>query len=395
MVMKKLLILGFGKTGHCVYEKLKDKYDVFVYDKKKINTLSNKYLSYEDLSTKLPLFDLTIRSPGISITSREYKLASLLSKNICSDVEFVSKKIKAKNVICITGSNGKTTVGRMIATLLSPRKVYFLGNVGEPLINKVDQIEENDYLILELSSFNLENISSLKSEVSIITSLSSNHLNSYDNKEMYFASKKRILFTDPKLLIIPKNDYFSDVNNKEYIEDLSYGFKNTLNRINQINLNIAIRVAKYFLVSDQEIQNNIKKIVIDPFRQEEIYSFGTLKFINDSKSTSVDSTNMCIKEYEGEEIILILQGIFKSESFDEFAFDKKMIVYSYGEMNKYKSDFVIHKFKSLEEILLDIKDKYKENKTILFSCGGTSLDLYKSYIERGEEFNYLVKKIWK
>ena len=212
--MEKLLILGFGKTGHCVFNKLKNKYDTYVFDRNKIFKEDIKYLSYEDLKNKLPLFDLVIRSPGVSITSEEYKLACLLSKRVYNDIEYILSSIKTKNIVCITGSNGKTTVGRMISTLLKSKyHVHFLGNVGEPLISKIDEIEKDDILILELSSFNLENISSLKSKVSIITSLSSNHLNAYDNLEMYLALIRALsLKVKPSSTISPSKPIsFNDV----------------------------------------------------------------------------------------------------------------------------------------------------------------------------------------
>ena len=146
-------------------------------------------------------------------------------------------------------------------------------------------------------------------------------------------------------------------------------------------------------VSFNEVVDDMIKFNQIKYRQEIIYQNQDIIIVNDSKSTSTEATNYCIKQFENQRIILILNGIFKSENISEFALDKVYKIYSYGKICSLLPNSVIKK-DSLEDILLEIKGNEK-NVVILFSPGGSSFDLYHSYIERGEHFTNLVNKIWK
>ncbi len=391
----KILILGFGKTGQAVYNFLsKYDYDIFIYDQNYLNIDRGKYYSLDDLKKELPLFDICIRSPGIKRTSEVYHLGEILSKKIVSEIEFSLNFLKTKHIIGVSGTNGKTTTCQMIKTLLDEKyRTFLLGNIGTPLINYVDLINESDILILELSSFILENTSSLTCEVVVYTSLSENHLDGVENISIYYGSKKRLLFQNPSLLVCDSSTqkiFKIRQHNLNYL--CNYRFK--LNKVNQKNLNYAIEVANFYHLNHNQIQSGIDKIKIDHYRQEIICKSKLFIFVNDSKSTSIDATNSCIDQFEKDRKILILSGVFKSDDVNKFNLNKVNKVYCFGQISKLFSNNVI-KMSSLEEILIDIKNTVKEKSIVLFSPGGSSFDLYKSYQERGEHFNILVKKIWK
>lgn len=392
----RILILGFSKTGQSVYKFLKNKgHEIYVYDQNEISDSTINHVSYEFLVSNKLLFDLCIRSPGIKKTSKIYLLSQILSKEIVSEIEFASRFLKTKHIIGVTGSNGKTTTCQMIDSILKQKfHTYLLGNIGDPLINYVNQIQEDDYLILELSSFILENTSSLSFEVVVFTSLSENHLDGVENLDIYYSSKKRILFHQPKLLIAnSKIEEILNIKSDQVDLDLNdYSF--SFNQINTLNLINAIRVAKYFNLNNYQIQKGINQIKIDHYRQEIIYQNQDLVFVNDSKSTSIEATNVAISSFKDKKIILILSGIFKGENIDNLDLKKCFKVYSYGKINDLLENNVLKK-KSLREVLSDIKDNNYQNCYVLFSPSGSSFDLYHSYQERGNEFNCLVKEIWK
>ena len=391
----KILILGFGKTGQAVYNFL-SKYDYYlgVYDQNYLELENAKYYSIDDLKNELPLFDICIRSPGIKRTSEVYHLGEILSKKVVSEIEFSLNFLKTKHIVGVTGSNGKTTTCQMIKTILDEKyHTFLLGNIGVPLISYVESIKEEDILILELSSFILENTISLPCEVVVYTSLSENHLDGVENLSIYYGSKKRLLFQKPSLLISDSSTqeiFHLNQNSSNYLGD----YKFNLSKVNQKNLNHAIEVANYYHLSHEQIQEGINKIKIDHYRQEIIFRSRLFVFVNDSKSTSVEATNSCIDQFEDDKKILILSGVFKSDGVSKFHLSKVSKVYVYGQMTNLFSNNVI-KMSSLKEILLDIKNTIKEENVILFSPGGSSFDLYKSYQERGEDFNILVEKIWK
>ena len=387
----KILILGFGKTGKTVYNFLKkENHQLFIYDQEILNYPN--YYSYEKLQVELPLFDLCVRSPGISKCSKIYFLASTLSKTIISDIELALNYIKSKHIIGVTGSNGKTTTSLMIQKVLDSKyKTYVLGNIGEVLLSYVDIIKEDDIVILELSSYMMENTYSLNCEIVVVTSISPNHLNGSFNLECYYGAKKRIIINHPKLIVC--NQETSNI-----LKLSSYKYKDyqlsLFNKINNVNANYALICGQYFNLKLDEMINNLKKFQIPIYRQQIIKETNELVFINDSKSTSSSATNKSIEEYSNRKIVLILEGIFKGESVNEFDLNLVDYIYSYGQINKLLNDNVI-KMNNLEEILQSIYHLDLKGYVILFSPGGASLDLYNSYIERGNHFNKLVNKIWK
>ena len=199
----KILILGYGKVGQALHKFLeKSNNQIYIYDQKDLSNELENYYSYEELLKSMPLFDLVIRSPGISILSKVYQLAKLLSKEIKSELDFASKYLKTKHIIGITGSNGKTTTSLMLKTILEKKyRVFLVGNIGIPLIEVVNKINSDDVVIIEVSSFMLEDTSDIIFESIIFTTLSPNHIDQCGNIYNYYISKKRIFFNRVQNLI--------------------------------------------------------------------------------------------------------------------------------------------------------------------------------------------------
>lgn len=386
----KILILGYGISGKAIDKfLLKRNIIASIYDEN--YPPLGRFFNYSRLSNLLPQFDICIRSPGITKTNKAYYLASALSKKVVSELEFSLMFIKSKHLIGVTGSNGKTTTCQMINHFLKDKyNTYFLGNNGYPLIDKVEEINEEDIVIIEISSFMLEDTSSIKLETAIITSLCENHLNQTYDYQTYLSYKKRICYfcndiiTNHKvsqILNIPYNDKRINVDK----------FKNYISKTNLLNVENAIRCVFKYGIKEDEIIPKLKTFKLDKFRQEVVHIYNDITFVNDSKSTTIDSTNMAIDEFDNKPIILILEGILKSRDLDYLKIDKCLEVYCYGEIGKHIK-YASQK-NTLEEILKDIKNKY-DYCNVLFSPIGASFDLYSSYIERGEHFNKLVKEIW-
>lgn len=389
----KILILGFSRSGSSSYDLLKENNEVFIYDKKKLN-LQN-YYSFSRLKKELPFFDLVIRSPGVKQTSKVYQLALTLTNKMISEIELGLNYIKNNLIIGVTGSNGKTTLVNIIYHLLKDKfKVHKLGNIGTPLTKEVKNIKKDDIVILELSSFQLENTYSKYIDYGIITNLSSNHFDSVFSKEVYIASKLKLIKLSKKIYL-PQEIYNKYKILKKYIkiEELDNYINNNLNKYNQVYWNIGCSLALKLGISKQEIESKKNLFFMEHFRMEKVKKMNNLVFINDSKSTSIAATNACLDVYNDKRRIIILGGVSKKENFKNINKKENDIILSYG-----KDGYKIFKeigdlyFTNLEEVVKYIKKHYIDIEGyVIFSPGCASFDQFSSYIERGNYFNELIK----
>lgn len=390
----KILILGYSRSGKAAYSFLKDKNDVYIYDKKKINEV--KYYSYYRLKKELPYFDLVIRSPGIKITSKIYQLSVQLSKKVISEVELGLSYLENK-LIGVTGSNGKTTLVNMLYVLLKDKfNVHKLGNIGIPITSKISEIKKGDIVIVELSSFQLENISSIKFDIGVITNLLPNHFDSVFSKECYYASKLKLLNLS-KIRYIDNSviKYQNRANKCIKSEELTNYHNSNLNHYNQLYWNIACDISLKLGVTKEELKNKQMEFKMEHYRMEEVGKSRNFVFINDSKSTSVSSVNACLNIYNNKKRLIILGGISKNENFKTINKKKDDIILSFGKSGyKIFNEIGDFYFNSLEDVLKFIRKKYFDEYYVIFSPGCASFDQYASYIERGEIFNKLVNNLF-
>ena len=376
----KILIIGFGITGKKMYEYLKETDDeIYIYDE---NIVSNDIYNYEKLLNKQIYFDLGIKSPGIRKNTKEYELISILCKEIISEIDYSYLKLKTENIIGVTGSNGKTTFVEFLYEFFSLKYKTFLGgNIGIPLIELVNKVDKDDYIILELSSFQLEDSKYLKLKKAFITSLSPNHLNYYDNVNHYYASKNRIkLFSNN---VVCLNNY--KFNNNFNLTELVGSYNNLYKKI-------AFNEAYKHGVELSKLVIKEKDLKLDIYRLNGPYHIKNFTIINDSKSTSSEATLYAYNTFKNYKIILILGGNHKSDSFAKIKVRDGDIVLIYGySKDKIKTEINGIIFDTLAEIInyiSHLKDEY----LILFSPGCDSHDQFKNYIDRGNEFNKLIKR---
>jgi UDP-N-acetylmuramoylalanine--D-glutamate ligase len=205
--MKQLVILGGGESGVGTALLGKEKgFKVFVSDFGSINKKYTKVLLSNDIEweegqhsiTKILNADIVMKSPGIPETVSIVK--KLISKgvSILSEIEFAAQYTSSK-IIGVTGSNGKTTTTMMINHILKNAKldVLMAGNIGDSFAKKIKL--SPDIFVLELSSFQLDGIKKFCPHIAVITNITPDHLDRYDNKfENYVASKFRILINQTK-----------------------------------------------------------------------------------------------------------------------------------------------------------------------------------------------------
>ena len=364
---------------------------------------------------------IVIKSPGIPNDTIFLLQCKRLKIKVINDIELFYLLRSDINYIGITGSCGKTTTCNLLYNIMKEKyKVYVCGNIGIPIFKFINM--QLDFLIVELSSYQLEYIYKFKPKYFIILNIFNHHLNHHHSFNNYLSSKLNPLknMDSSDTLII--NEVLSRYVRRRNVVFQIFTFSNSgkSDAINEDNLLIFkdkkldvsnIEFFKYdynkenflslfILLSLLEI-NNYKEIILDfknlPNRMEEVINKNDLIVINDSKSTSFNALNegikYCLKMYKDYEIVVIMGGKI---DYDEIIQNVNIIkalddykVYCYGENKELINKLIKCKiFISLKDVIenLDIKKKL----VILFSPAAQSFDQFSSYEERGETFKKLI-----
>lgn len=386
----RILIIGFGCTGRAVYEFLKEGSDeIFLYDEK---PLSEDVYTYARLKKELPMFDLGIKSPGIRPFGEAYALLKILCREIVSEIDFAFGHLKTRHIIGVTGSNGKTTLVTFLGHMIERgRRAYLAGNIGVPLISLVHRAKEEDYILLELSSFQMEDCRMLKAERIYFTSLCPNHLNQYASYEHYCASKKRAQFFSERILCLGEENPFAQAPSSFDGEDALP--KCIIGSHNRRYARCAIAFAREIGIPEPELQEQIRTLTMVKYRLEEAGRVNNLRFVNDSKSTSSDASAYAYATFYGSRIILILGGIHKSDSFAKIPIRPGDRVMIYGrDRDRIAAELPGETYETLADVVRALKSE-REESLVLFSPGCDSHDQFRSYIDRGETLNRLIAEI--
>lgn len=395
----KFLLLGNGKSIKSIIKFInynKDEYIQAVFDFE----YKSKYKLIDENLLELTNIDYVIKTPGISETNQIYLKLKQKFKfiNELDLLHLYNNKVKT---IVVTGSNGKTTFVSMLEYLLKKanKKVIKCGNSFEPITSYYKQFDKVDYLIIEQSSFQLHNLSFYKPYISIILNLQENHLDNSYSLYSYYENKMNIFKYQNKECYFIFDNTIKQLKNINFncnvIELLKY---NDLSNINENllkyenNINYIYTIFKILGIDTNIISliNNFKEL---KYRQQ-IINYKNKIYINDSKSTSVDSTLFAINSIKtNKDIILIIGGKDKNCSLKRLNNIKVKHIICYGNIAlkaKKELDNVIL-CKSLKNALKIAKNINFDDNIILFSPATSSLDQYKSYIDRAKHFNRLIR----
>jgi len=371
--------------------------------------------------------DTVILSPGVSFNNADIRKFIEKGKEIISEVEFASRFIK-KPVIGITGSNGKTTTCSLLRDVLDKNgfNVFLGGNIGTPLITIADSNKEFDYIIAELSSFQLQGIRKFKPQIAVILNISQNHLDHHLDFEEYVQAKTRIYINQDE-------HNWAVFNNEDIIlrrigetlkaKKIKFGTESSAADIYRKNKKIRTKNNSYDLagiklIGEHNLDNAMAVIAVSeitgcnseitvrtitdfdplPHRTELLGMYKGVKIYNDSKSTTPDSTLKAIKSFDSP-VILILGGRDKGLDYkilnSEIKSRVKHVVL-YGEARHKIGDQICSTVsKSMADNLekatgIAVRNSSKGD-SILFSPACSSFDMYSSYIERGKEFKRIVE----
>ncbi len=434
---KKFLILGMGKTGISTLDFLvKEGAEIRVSDsgtdisnKNEMESYIKKGVLFEFGKHSLQNFDwadTVVLSPGVPFNIEYVQSAINKGVNVISEIELAFNFIR-KPIIGVTGSNGKTTTTTLINKILeeSGYKVFMGGNIGTPLIDIANNNNIYDFILLELSSFQLQGIKSFKPYISVCLNIYPNHLDHHRDFEEYVDSKLNIFKnqtandwailnsdssvlidkfnnSNPRTLTFGSSDK-ADAYEQSYIITYAneiYDLRDIklLGKHNLENAMAAILVCRILDCDKSIIQPVISKFNSLPHRIEYIRKYNNAQIFNDSKSTTPHATLMALRSFDSP-VILIAGGKDKGLDFtvikDQIKKKVKHLILVGESSNKIKS--IYDKYvpvtveTSLDHAVGRAISYVEDAETILFSPGCSSFDMFVSYEERGRRFKEIVK----
>ena len=442
--MKKIVVLGAGEsgTGAAILAKTKGM-EVFVSDMGVIAPMYQALLDQHQIAweagkhtaSRILDADEVIKSPGIPLTAPLVKQLMEQGTPILSEIEFAARYTKGK-MICITGSNGKTTTTSLIFDMLrrAGLDVGLAGNIGNSLALQVAQ-EDHAYYVIELSSFQLDNCYDFKADIAILLNITPDHLDRYDhqfqnyvdakfritrnqtskdafiywsedpviNREIariqpqatlypFGSSEQNVAYTDGSHLVVTSKPNVTPL--RLPLDELSLKGKH-----NQLNSMAAGLAAQILNIHNDVIRESLQQFAGVDHRLQYVATVKGVRYVNDSKATNVNSCWYALESMTTP-TVLILGGTDKGNDYSEIDELVKEKCHTLIFMGKDNSKLIQHfgemgmKYVSTDNLLDAVQVAYqsaKDGDTVLLSPCCASFDLFKNYEDRGEQFMKAVR----
>jgi len=446
MMKKRIVILGGGEsgTGAAILAQ-KEGFDVFLSDfstifpsyKEKLNTYSIAWEEGQHTEEKILNADEVIKSPGISDKAAIVRKLKEKGIPIISEIEFAGRYTDAR-MVCITGSNGKTTTTMLTYHILKSAglDVGLAGNVGNSLAFQVAE-EPHDVYVIELSSFQLDNMYDFKADIAVLLNITPDHLDRYDYKMQNYVDAKfriiqnqtekdafifwnddpvitrEILEHHPGATLYPfAEDYHPGVraymkgeqliietdNGTFTMEEDLLALTGTHNLYNSLASGIA---AKVLDIQDEYIRAALSDFKGVEHRLEKVTRVRGVDYINDSKATNVNSCWYALGSIHTK-IVLILGGTDKGNDYteiEELVKKKVRALIFLGKDNTKLHAFFDGKIDhiedagSMQEAVTKAYKLAEKGDTVLLSPCCASFDLFKNYEDRGDQFKQYVREL--
>jgi UDP-N-acetylmuramoylalanine--D-glutamate ligase len=442
---KRIVILGAGESGAgaAVLAK-KEGFDVFVSDMSKIadrykKLLDDHQIAWEEgrhTEEKILSADEIIKSPGIPDTAPMVSKAIAKGIGIISEIEFAGRYTDSK-MICITGSNGKTTTTSLIYHIFRQAgyDAGLAGNIGHSLALQVAE-EPHEYYIIELSSFQLDNMYRFRANIAILLNITPDHLDRYDNSmQKYTDAKMRILqnqtpqdafiyWADDPIVSQELKKYdikavqcpFSDIKKNGvigYIEEGQYKLEyptpfnmeqeslSLTGRHNIYNSLAAGLAANIAGIKKEDIRRSLSDFPGVEHRLEKVCDVRGVHYVNDSKATNVDACWYALESMKTK-VVLIVGGKDKGNDYTPLMPLVKekcsALVYLGADNAKLHENFdalgiPVRDTHSMRDCVEACYELAQPGETVLLSPCCASFDLFKNMEDRGEQFKTLVRNL--
>ena len=442
---KYISIIGAGESGvGAALLAKKMGADVFVSDFNLIKDQFRKELEGNDISyeenghtlDKIGKADLIIKSPGIPNNTPVIKFIKESKIIVISEIEFASRFSSAKT-ICITGSNGKTTTTMLVYHILKSAgySVGFGGNIGKSFARQLAS-SDYEYYVLELSSFQLDDLKDFRADISVLLNITPDHLDRYENDmNLYVNSKMKIINNQTekdwfiynaddsritsalkkksthmnlaKFSLLKKQEVGGYLNKEQIIINIKNQFtmsihdlalKGKHNTQNSLAAGIAARIVE---IRKDIVRQSLEDFVNVEHRLEFVAKINGVEFINDSKATNINSTWFALESME-KPTVWIVGGVDKGNDYDELMTlvdEKVKAIICLGENN----EKIKEAFQSKVETLVEARSAVeavayayrlaRKNESVLLSPACASFDLFESYEDRGNQFKQAVRML--
>lgn len=449
---RKVAVIGLGVSNLPLLEYLYNKKaQVTVFDERTLEEIPeetiNKINTYEfdtffgkNCLENLNGFNVIFRSPSCLPTRPELQKEADRGAIVTTEVEMLMEMCPCK-IIGVTGSDGKTTTTSLINAILQHAgyRTFLGGNIGTPLFTKLPEMEPNDIVVLELSSFQLMNMN-ISPDIAVITNITPNHLNIHKDYQEYIDAKKCIFKNQKEngiLILNYDNDitrecskeangkviFFSSktkldngfIVDDDIIKECNDGIRKHILNTDEVILrgnhnfqNIATALAATKTLVDTDVAvEAIKKFRPVEHRIEFVREIDGVKWYNDSASSSPTRTISGLNAFK-ENIILIAGGYDKNLEYEPLAkpvIDKVSTLILIGqtaekiydvvknESEKENKKININMCDTLEQTIEIAKKSAKKGDVVLFSPASASFDMFKNFADRGNKFKDLVNKI--
>ncbi len=443
--MKRLVVLGGGESGVGTALLGKEKgFEVFVSDYGKLkeeykDVLIHNEIEWEEgthTSSKILNADVVMKSPGISEQVPIVKALVEQGVLVVSEIEFAAQFTDA-NIIGVTGSNGKTTTTMMTHHILQQAQlnVEMGGNIGESFAGLI--YKSPNYFVLELSSFQLDGIIKFRPNIAVLTNITPDHLDRYDNKfENYIASKFRIVMNQTKtdFLIYDADDEVINaylqthkiqstlmpfsltktlaqgafLRHKEII--IKYKKEEQIMPITNLalegkhnikNAMAAATVAHLLKIRKDTIRESLECFQGAEHRLENVLKINKVQYINDSKATNVNATYFALESMDAP-TVWIVGGVDKGNDYSAlfpFINEKVKAIICLGKDN----ETLFKNFEHMVDIMVETQymseavniayNIAEAGENVLLSPACASFDLFKNYEDRGHQFKTAVRAL--
>ncbi len=424
--MNSVAIIGAGESGvGAALLAKKNDLKVFVTDYGKIKKEYRQELEDNDIPFEegghdienIGLFDIIVKSPGVPEKAELIKIFRLRQKTIVSEIEFASRFYNGK-IIAVTGSNGKTTTASLIYHLLDDinLKTALAGNIGNSFSRLLLSDIVYDRVVLELSSFQLDDVLNLKVDIAAILNITPDHLDRYDNDMMRYARAKWNLASCIRQgghLILNQDDGILNSLYKETKSDeINYHFlsghspkgnypaidfdqsSHLIGRHNVFNMAVALKVAELLGIPRDRSVARLGSFEPIEHRLEYVRTIKDVRYINDSKATNVDAVLYAL-EAINRPIVWIAGGVDKGNDYDlignSLRKNVKILICLCENDEKLRKTFErdIDQIFSVSNMkdCVDIAQRVAiAGDVVLLSPACASFDLFNNYKDRGTQF---------
>jgi UDP-N-acetylmuramoylalanine--D-glutamate ligase len=407
----RVLVLGLARSGRAAAAALSGRgVDVVVHDNDSAADIDGV-----DARVALGPWDdallvgvgLVVKSPGIPSSAPPVVAAHARAVHVISEIE-LGARLLPNPLLGVTGTNGKTTTTALLGAILetAARKVEVAGNIGRPLTSLVGVVDEDAWVVCELSSFQLEDVTTLRPRVAVLTNLEPDHLDRHGTFEDYREAKLRAFARqEPEdVAVVPAG--FGDVPGRarrvEFAADDPLPVEPRIRGLhNRENAAAATAAARAVGVPDAAIAEALASFPGVEHRIEEVATIEGVLYVNDSKATNASAALRALAAFAGRRKHVILGGRGKAEPYEALAlaFEPSDHAYLIGEAAPeiavaLSEPGVPHvEAETLERALGAAAEAAAPGDVVLLSPACASFDQFTSFEHRGEEFRRLVQKL--